>query len=199
MAVLKGNIMNAHVILALVWLVCFVSQLKAEDAVRVLFDFDKPDASKKWQTVNDGVMGGRSEGRFTFNEDQAMVFWGKLSLQNNGGFASVRSKSLKMNLQEGDSLLLRVKGDGREYSLNLYVPRPRVAFSYRAMFGTRKEEWLEVKIPLSQFEATSFGRVVRNDPLVPKEVNGIGILLGDKQAGPFQLEVDWIKVIPSRD
>jgi monofunctional biosynthetic peptidoglycan transglycosylase len=69
-----------------------------------------------------------------------------------------------------------------------------MAFSYRAKFRTRKDEWTEVRIPLEKFVATSFGRVVSNQPLDPSEVNGLGILLGDKKAGPFKLEIDWIKV-----
>ena len=46
--------------------------------------------------------------------------------------------------------------------------------------------------------ATSFGRTVRNQPLDPTEVNGIGILLGDKKAGPVRVEGEWIKVKRSR-
>ncbi|MGF1613842.1 MAG: CIA30 family protein [Gammaproteobacteria bacterium] len=56
----------------------------------------------------------------------------EVSLKNNGGFASVRTKAKKLGLAEGDALVVKVRGDGREYSLNLYVPRPLVAFSYRA-------------------------------------------------------------------
>ena len=45
------------------------------------------------------------------------------------------------------------------------------------------------------FEATSFGRVVKDaGPVDPAEVNALGLLLGDKKAGPFKLEVEWIKV-----
>jgi hypothetical protein len=47
---------------------------------------------------------------------------------------------------------------------------------------------------VDEFEATSFGRVVRGQ-LDPSQVNGLGILLGDKKAGPFRLEVEWIKVV----
>jgi monofunctional biosynthetic peptidoglycan transglycosylase len=68
-----------------------------------------------------------------------------------------------------------------------------MAFSYRAKFGTQKNEWMEIRIPLDEFVATSFGRVVRNQELDPTEVDGLGILLGDKKAGPFELEIDWIK------
>jgi NADH dehydrogenase [ubiquinone] 1 alpha subcomplex assembly factor 1 len=170
------------------------SPLMAED--RVLFKFDDAEAAKTWQTVNDGVMGGRSDGRFKINEDKKMEFFGRLSLENNGGFASVRTRPKKLDLKKGDSLVLRVRGDGREYNLNLYVPRPLIAFSYRAEFKTKKDEWSEVELPLDKFVATSFGRVVQNQPLDASEVNGLGILLGDKKAGPFRLEVEWIKASP---
>ena len=35
-------------------------------------------------------------------------------------------------------------------------------------------------------------------PVDPAEVNGLGFLLGDKKAGPFKLEVEWIKVVRAR-
>ena len=166
----------------------------AEVGGRILFSFDNSDAAAQWQTTNDGVMGGRSDGRFRINEDRNMEFFGTLSLENNGGFASVRARGSNLGLEKGDSIVARVRGDGREYSLNLYTPSRRMAYSYRAKFRTQKDEWIEVRIPLDKFEATSFGRVVRNQPLDPSDVNGLGILLGDKKAGPFELEIDWIKV-----
>jgi monofunctional biosynthetic peptidoglycan transglycosylase len=167
----------------------------AEDSQNLLFDFTGPDAAKQWQTVNDGVMGGVSEGKFKITEAKTLEFFGNLSLENNGGFASVRTRGKKLGLEKGDSLVVKLRGDGREYTLNLYVPRPLVAFSYRATVQTKKDEWIEVKLPLDKFEATSFGRPVRDaGPVDPKEVNALGFLLGDKKAGPFKLEVEWIKV-----
>jgi len=165
-----------------------------DDKPRMLFQFDTADAAKQWNTVNDGVMGGRSDGRFKITDDKTMQFFGTLSLENNGGFASVRTRPIKLDLKKGDSLILKVCGDGREYSLNLYVPRRLIAFSYRASFQTKKDEWIEVSVPLTKFVATSFGRVVKNQALDPGEVNGLGILLGDKKAGAFKLEVESIKV-----
>jgi len=79
--------------------------------------------------------------------------------------------------------------------LNLYVPTGRSAFSYRASFDTEKDRWVEIEIPMQQFQATSFGRPVANRPLRPEQVTGIGILLSDKQPGPFRLAIDWIKVV----
>ena len=139
------------------WIVCHGRRRQP----KVLFDFTGADAAKEWQTVNDGVMGGVSEGKFKITDTKTLEFFGTLSLENNGGFASVRTKAKKLGLEKGDTLVAKVRGDGREYSLNLYVPRPLIAFSYRATVQTKKDEWIEVKVPLDKFEATSFGRPVR--------------------------------------
>ena len=168
----------------------------ADDTQQVLFDFTGADAAKEWQAINDGVMGGVSEGKFKITDKKTLEFFGTLSLENNGGFASVRTKAKKLGLEKGDVLLVRVRGDGREYSMSLHVPRPLVAFSYRATVQTKKDEWIEVKVPLDKFVATSFGRVVKDaGPVDPGEVNGLGFLLSDKKAGPFKMEVEWIKVV----
>lgn len=171
------------------------SFLMAEETARTLFDFSSPDAAKEWQTVNDGVMGGVSEGKFKITDKKTMEFFGTLSLANNGGFASVRSKAKKIGLKKGEVLVARVRGDGREYQMNLYVPTFQIAYSYRSVLSTKKNEWIEIEIPLDKFEATSFGQVVKAAGQIdPSSVNGIGFLLNDKKAGPFKLEVECIKV-----
>jgi NADH dehydrogenase [ubiquinone] 1 alpha subcomplex assembly factor 1 len=172
-----------------------VTTAMAEETLILLFDFTTADAASEWQTVNDGVMGGVSEGKFRISQAKTMEFFGTLSLANNGGFASVRSKATKLDLAKGDTLVAKVRGDGREYTLNLYTARARTAFSYRATMQTKKDEWIEIKVPLDEFEATSFGRVVREAGAVkPEEIVSAGFLLGDKKAGPFKLEVESIKV-----
>ena len=106
----------------------------------VLFDFSSQAAAAKWQAVNDGVMGGVSDGRFRITGRQTLEFFGTLSLENNGGFASVRSRPGELGLEEGDTLAVRVRGDGREYQVNLYTAERRTAFSYRAPLRTRAGE-----------------------------------------------------------
>lgn len=166
-----------------------------QDKPITLMDFTEPSTAKEWQTVNDGVMGGVSQGRFKITEKRTLEFFGTLSLANNGGFASVRTQPKKFGLKKGDTLVTKLKGDGREYSLNLYLNRPQVAYSYRAALPTKKDEWIEIKIPLDQFEATWFGRLVQDAGTVqPDEVNALGFMLGDKKAGPFQLEIESITI-----
>jgi NADH dehydrogenase [ubiquinone] 1 alpha subcomplex assembly factor 1 len=182
------------VVLALVALMGMSSMTQAQQ-VR-LFAFASPDAAAEWQAVNDGVMGGVSDGRFRMTERQTMEFYGTLSLENNGGFASVRSRPRTLGLQTGDTLVARVRGDGREYQLNLYASGRTRAFSYRAPVQTRSGEWIEVAVALDRFEATSFGRVLRGaGPVDPGSVTSIGFLLAEKTPGPFLLEVAWITVL----
>ena len=168
-----------------------LSPLLADEKDRMLFKFDKPEAAKPWQTVNDGVMGGRSDGRFKINEDKKMEFFGTLSLENNGGFASVRARGAKLAIEKGDVIVARVRGDGREYNFNLYSQRNR--YSYRQSFKTKKDEWIEVEFPVNKFAATWRGRRFPNEKLDPSTLTGLGFLLGDKKPGPFKLEVEWIK------
>lgn len=160
-----------------------------------LFSFTAASAASQWQAVNDGVMGGRSDGRFQITAEGNMQFYGNLSLANNGGFASVRSRGRQLGLQAGDEIVIRVKGDGRKYTFNLYTPDRRMAFSYRLEFKTLNGQWSESRLPLKQFVATSFGRTMPSMVLDPSRVSGVGILLGDKKPGSFQLQIESIKVV----
>ena len=177
-------------------LTVFLMQAVAEKALQPLLDFTGPDAAQKWQAVNDNVMGGVSDGRFKITADKTMEFSGRLSLENNGGFASVRTKPADFDIKSGDALVVRVKGDGREYVLNIYTKSRRMAFSYRAPLPTTKDEWTEVSVPLDEFIPTAFGRRVQGmGPVESDQINGLGFMLSDKQPGPFKLEVGWVKVL----
>ena len=185
--------------LSLLLLVLIGSFVMAEDKTLPLFAFTEADAVNDWQAVNDGVMGGVSEGKFKITDQKTLEFFGTLSLENNGGFASVRTKAKKLDLKKGDSLITKVRGDGREYSMNLYLNKSQIASSYRAAVQTKKDEWIEVTLPLDKFEATSFGRPVKDAGAVePTEINAVGFMLGDKKAGPFKLEIEWIKVLRTK-
>lgn len=173
---------------------CLFGQVVVPAALRPLVGFTGPDATQKWQAVNDGVMGGVSDGRFKITADKTLEFFGTLSLENNGGFASVRTTPCDLGIQAGDTLVVNVKGDGREYVLNIYTKSRRVAFSYRASLPTTKDEWTEVSVPLTEFIPTAFGRRVPGmGPVEPDQINGLGFMLSDKNAGPFKLEVGWVK------
>jgi len=176
-------------------LVIALCQVATQEIVRPLVDFAGPEAAQQWQAVNDGVMGGVSDGRFTITDEKTLEFSGTLSLENNGGFASVRTKPTDLDIEARDTLVVRVKGDGREYVLNLYTKSRRMAFSYRAPLPTTKDEWTEVRVPLEDFIPTAFGRRVQGmGPIGPDQINGLGFMLSDKKPGKFRMQVESVKV-----
>lgn len=166
-----------------------------DEALRPLLEFAGSDAARTWQAVNDGVMGGVSDGRFRITPEGTLDFFGTLSLENNGGFASVRTRPMDLDLQADDTVVVRLKGDGREYVLNLYTKSRRMAFSYKAALPTVKNSWTEVRIPLAEFTPTSFGRRVQGmGPIDPDQINGLGFMLSDKQPGGFRMLVESVQV-----
>jgi hypothetical protein len=160
----------------------------------VIFNFDSPETSGEWTTVNDVVMGGVSNSQFEINSDSTATFSGTVLPDNNGGFASARA-SLKNEFKDFEEALIRVKGDGNIYSLRFRTDNNFDGISYQAKFKTEAGEWKEFKIPLNEFKPTFRGRTLSNKPeLESKNIKQIGILIADKQFGKFELIIDWIKL-----
>ena len=72
--------MMIHKMLALPLLILMGSFVMAEESPQKLFEFTGADAAKEWQAVNDGVMGGVSEGKFQIADQKTLEFFGTLSL-----------------------------------------------------------------------------------------------------------------------
>ncbi|MFQ3592318.1 MAG: CIA30 family protein [Gemmataceae bacterium] len=153
----------------------------------------------QWYVVNDGVMGGVSRGEIRLTPDGSLFFSGELSLAFQGGFASFRSRPTPLHLQPGDALCFFVRGDGRTYSVNLYPERGPMAFSFRASLPTVDGHSCKMVLPLTDFRATQFGREVSGVALEPSRIVALGVMLADKQPGPFMLEVQRIEVLKMGD
>jgi len=166
-----------------------------QPAVRTLVNFDNSAGEPGWVAVNDGVMGGRSRGGPKVADGQ-LQFTGEISLANNGGFSSVRSRGRDFDLSGAKAVVLRVCGDGRRYQLRLATDaRYRgIAVSFGAEFDTQAGQWTEVRLPLSGLKATVRGSELQGPPMDAARVREIGLLIADKREGAFALAVDWIGV-----
>jgi len=153
----------------------------------------------EWRIVNDGVMGGLSKGQFEIIENGVLKFTGNLSLENNGGFSSIRTGEIQRNLAAAQGVSLRVKGDGRTYQLRFGTEaRFRgMEVSFLVEFPTQKNEWVEVKLPFEEFVGSFRGRTLKDYRFEPAEIRRMGLLIADKKAGPFSLEIDWIQTYGS--
>ncbi len=168
--------------------------MSAETQELLITDFDRLGAANSWRVINDGVMGGVSSSTWNITDQDTAVFSGTVSLDNNGGFASVRSQVGTYNLSIYTGIVLRVRGDGKRYKLNLKTDAQFDSILYQAEFTTEKDNWQIIKLAFASFVPTYHGVVLSNAPgLDTAAVRTFGFLIADKQRGPFRLEIDWIK------
>lgn len=161
---------------------------------RLLAMLEELAAPSKWEVINDSVMGGVSTSRMGEGKDNTLVFAGTVSLENNGGFASVRSLPALRDLAGCDAFILRLRGDGRKYKFTVQTERSFDRAIYQAAFTTKEGEWQEHRLALKDFVPTFRGRVLLGEPpLDPAKAASVGFLISDQQAGPFRLEIAWIK------
>ena len=164
-----------------------------EPEMKTVVDFAKPETAR-WTIVNDGVMGGRSSSDVELTEENTAIFRGILSLENNGGFSSVRGRFPTMDLSAYEGVTLRVRGDGRSYQLRFRMSGSLNGVAHGTEFETKAGEWTYVTIPFNRFQPTLRGYRPRGaGPLDPSRIQQITFLIGDKIEAPFHLEVAWVK------
>lgn len=157
--------------------------------------FDSP-TNLNWRIINDGVMGGISDSEMQLLPEGLGQFTGRVSLENNGGFASTRGILSTPPSEDFTKIKLRVKGDGKKYSFRIRTDVNYDGVSYKLDFITKTEEWQEIILPLADFKPTWRGRQLANiPPIAPTQIRQIGFLISDKQEGAFTLLIDWIKLM----
>ena len=158
---------------------------------RVLIAFN--ESVDAFRAVDDRVMGGVSRSGMKPSASGHAVFTGNLSLEQNGGFASVRSSGITLDVSDAEVLVLRVRGDGKRYKLRLHDDGRFDGVSFQSVFETKAGEWIEVELPLDGFRAVWRGRDVPGAaPLDRAEIVRVGLMISDKQVGEFALELDWL-------
>ena len=161
---------------------------------KLIVDFRSPDERNKWENINDTVMGGISSSRMSGLENNAALFQGNVSLENNGGFASMRTHPREFDLNGCNGLMVKVKGDGKNYRLRLRTGDAYEGIAYQAVFPTEQDQWTTARLLFDQFQPVFRGRVVEDaSPLDLTAVQRIGVMIADKQDGPFRLEIQWVK------
>lgn len=164
---------------------------------QVIFDFNTDSDLRNWRIVNDGVMGGLSQGTFSVNEDGHGVFEGEISLKNNGGFSSVRHYFQYMSLPEESGISIRLKGDGKPYEFSVKHDR-NAYYSYVYSFPT-SGEWEEVIIPLNEMSPSFRGRSLNMPDFDHSTIGELSIQYGNGRPEPFRLMIDEITLVtPSR-
>jgi len=157
-----------------------------------LFDFSESADISGWEIVDDVVMGGRSNGTFYLSPAGNGVFSGKVSLENNGGFSSVRYDLNGLDMEAYDTFLLKVKGDGKRYQFRVKTGKYDRQ-SYISYFETTGE-WQEIAIPMHEMVPTFRGMRLNMENYPGKKLDQVSFLIGNSRPEGFRLEIDEIAV-----
>ncbi|MCG8579631.1 MAG: CIA30 family protein [Bacteroidales bacterium] len=159
---------------------------------KILHDFNKNDDLSAWTIVNDGVMGGLSQGNISITEDGHGVFSGYISLENNGGFSSLRKRFAPVNVTPYQKIIIKVKGDGKRYQLRVKTDTYD-AHSYITYFNT-SGQWEKIELDLAAFYPSFRGRklAMANYPKIRMEE--LAFLIANKKQESFQLQIDYIEL-----
>lgn len=158
----------------------------------IIFDFNKNSSISNWIVVDDVVMGGKSNGNFQLNKDGKGVFSGKISLDNNGGFSSVRYGFYKLNIEKFKSIVLKIKGDGKNYQFRIKHKSSNYA-SYITSFSS-SGEWQEIEIPLISMYPSFRGRKLDEPNFFHKSIEEVTFLIANKKNEEFILLIDKIEL-----
>ena len=159
----------------------------------VLFDFSKESSLSNWFVVNDGVMGGLSEGALELTSEGHGSFTGQVRLENYGGFTSIRCATGKIETPEGAIVRMRVKGDGKNYQFRV-KHKARDYQSYITTFST-SGEWETIEIPLSKLYPSFRGRVLDMPNFNHSNLTEFTFLIANKKAETFELLIDSVDLV----
>jgi len=155
-----------------------------------LYDFSTNSDLSNWTVVNDVVMGGRSEADFSVNSDGHAVFHGEVSLENNGGFSSVRHRFAQKKAEDYDTMVIRLKGDGKRYQFRVKTASSD-RHSYIYHFQTTGD-WQIIEIPFTEMYPGFRGNKLDMPNYPGKEMEEIAFLIANNKAEAFNLELDKI-------
>jgi monofunctional biosynthetic peptidoglycan transglycosylase len=159
----------------------------------MILDFTADLPAIKWEAIDDRIMGGCSQSQPEYLKGVGLRFSGTVSLDNNGGFASIRSHEGSFDLSSYSGLKIRFRGDGRTYKISLRTDLYYDGVSYQASFATEADQWQELNLPFDAFIPTHHGvKLTTVAPMDTASVKSFGLFIADKQEGPFQLDVAWI-------
>jgi len=185
-------------LLSLAVMSCASSSVPPRSNQDVVWDF-RTTGTRDWRPLNDGVMGGRSTGNVAYG-DSAMLWQGATSLDNNGGFASLRAPWGHLNLSQAREVVLTCRGTGGPFKLTMETSE-RWWMPYAFASFSPSEEWGEVVLDVSDFgwSQAQMGDLRSVTPSKEwSDILRVGLMKYDGTAQPFELEVQSLRIRQSR-
>ena len=157
---------------------------------KIIFDFNTTSTTDHWNVVDDAVMGGKSSGAFHLDTDGKGVFEGHVSLENNGGFSTVKYSFNTISTKGFSKISFKVKGDGKAYQFRI-KRKSTDKYAYINYFNSSKD-WETFELTLSEMYPTFKGRKLDMPNYDQDGIEEIAFLIANKKAEDFKLEIESI-------
>ncbi len=158
----------------------------------LIYTFSAKSKVSDWRIIDDGVMGGQSEGNFSIDDQGHGIFEGTVSLANSGGFSSIRHQFDQLNIGANTKVSFLIKGDKKEYQFRVKDKRNSY-YSYITTFKTTGE-WQEIEIPLKDLYPSYRGRKLPMANFSGSAIEEIVFLIGNNKNENFKLMLDKIEL-----
>ena len=154
--------------------------------------FNSNNSTDSWCVVDDAVMGGKSSGQFNIEDNGSIVFKGKVSLENNGGFSLIRHRFKKINISAFKFIKLYLKGDDKKYQFRV-KSKVLDEHAYKTSFNTGTN-WEVVTILIKDLKPHRRGRKLLMESHL-QEIEEVGFLIANTKEEFFKLEISKIELI----
>ena len=158
---------------------------------KLIYQFNHSASADEWIIVDDAVMGGESSGTFKV-ENGVGVFEGSVSVENNGGFSSVRHPFAKVSTQDYTKFSITLKGDGKDYQFRIKA-NSTDSYFYISKFST-SGSWEQIEILLRDMYPSFRGRKLDQPNFLHNSIEELAFLIGNKQTEKFKLQIDKIEL-----
>jgi hypothetical protein len=159
----------------------------------MIYDFGEEKSLDGWRVVDDGVMGGMSAGNFQRNDKGEGVFSGVVSLENNGGFSSLRYRFSRKEIGSATRMKIMLQGDGKNYQFRLKDELSSYhSYVYEFKTTGNKQEMI---IPLKEMFPSFRGRRLKMSNFSGDHIEEIAFLISNKVAEKFKLRLSSIELL----
>jgi NADH dehydrogenase [ubiquinone] 1 alpha subcomplex assembly factor 1 len=160
------------------------------------FDFgNSADKTRDWVLITDNVMGGLSKSEIIYNAN-SILLKGDISLDNFGGFSSIRTKFSQLDLSQYEGVKIKFKSTKQHFAFTLENSQNWTRPNYKNNFHSNKDgTWMVATLYFKDFQENVIGQPTGKQLNLEKlkKIVRIGIITTKKEEGPFSLEVDYIR------
>jgi monofunctional biosynthetic peptidoglycan transglycosylase len=158
-----------------------------------LLDFSDPRFGKDWRQVSDSLNGGGSQCELKTTARGSCIFEGHVYLKGGVGYAIIQSEVGDYDLGGCRGLVVRLRGDGKVYTIGLKDNDDLGGLEYRAPVSSADGARIEVWIPFDECEAVEFDMPVENPrPLRARDIRQVSLMVLGNQEGGFRVDIEEV-------